>query len=193
VPRTQQLQNPVFRFATDNNGLQVQLPAVGSAGAFGAMGSLIIGIDTQANNQLGTATPLRLDTTFGTLTTLYQGRSLSASFIDTGANALFFADSSIPACTSTLATGFYCPAAVQSLSATLQGAGAVQSPVSFSVANTEALLRNNPAFTAYQNIAGSNPAANSFVWGLPFFYGRHVYFAIEGQSTSAGAGPYAAF
>jgi hypothetical protein len=167
---------------------------VGAAGAFGASGSLIIGIDTQSNNQLGAAIPLRLDPVFGTLSTVYQGQALAASFVDTGANALFFNDNSLPVCSSMLAAGFYCPTTVQNLSATLRASGAAaQSAVSFSVANTDALLRNNPTFTAYQNVAGGNPAANSFVWGLPFFYGRRVYFAIEGQSTSAGTGPYLAF
>jgi hypothetical protein len=32
-----------------------------------------------------------------------------------------------------------------------------------------------------------------FDWGLPFFFGRTVYTAIEGQSTPAGVGPYFAF
>ena len=36
--------------------------------------------------------------------------------------------------------------------------------------------------------------ANSFDWGLPFFYGRRVYTAIEGTSQPGGlAGPYVAF
>ena len=37
------------------------------------------------------------------------------------------------------------------------------------------------------------PNAGSFDWGLPFFYGRAVFTAIEGQSTPGGAGPYWAF
>ena len=32
-----------------------------------------------------------------------------------------------------------------------------------------------------------------FDFGLPFFMGRHVFTAIEGQSTSAGNGPYMAY
>jgi hypothetical protein len=32
-----------------------------------------------------------------------------------------------------------------------------------------------------------------FGWGLPFFFGRTVFLAIEGQPTPAGAGPYYAF
>jgi hypothetical protein len=193
VPLIQQLQNPVYRFAIDNNGVQVQLPVVGAAGAIGAMGSVIFGIDTESNNQLGAATALRVDASFGTLTTVYRGQSMGSSFIDTGANALFFADSSMPLCTSSLASGFYCPTTVQSLSANMQGLGGSPVVVGFSVANTDALLGNNPTFTAYQNLAGTNPANSSFVWGLPFFYGRHVYFVIEGQSSSGGTGPLVAF
>ena len=30
-------------------------------------------------------------------------------------------------------------------------------------------------------------------WGLPFFFGRNVFVAIEGQSTPAGVGPYWAY
>jgi len=28
---------------------------------------------------------------------------------------------------------------------------------------------------------------------LPFFFGRNVFTAVEGQSTPAGAGPFVAF
>jgi hypothetical protein len=38
-----------------------------------------------------------------------------------------------------------------------------------------------------------NTTDPSFDWGLPFFYGRTVYTAIENQSTPAGVGPYFAF
>jgi hypothetical protein len=36
-------------------------------------------------------------------------------------------------------------------------------------------------------------AGLGFDWGLPFFYGRTVYTAIESQATPAGVGPYFAF
>jgi hypothetical protein len=189
----QQLQTPVYRFGTDNNGVQLQLPAVGAAGALGSRGYLIFGIDTQSNNRLGTATALALSPVLGTLKTIYQGRSLNNSFIDSGSNGYFFADSTLAQCTDPAAQGFYCPAVVQSLSATIQGTTGISSSVNFSVANAQALVTNNPTYSAFQNLGGSNPLGSSFDWGLPFFYGRNVYFAIEGQGTSAGTGPYVAF
>jgi len=55
--------------------------------------------------------------------------------------------------------------------------------------------------TAFNDVTGDNPScfvnttttAPCFDWGLPFFFGRNVFTAIEGQSTPAGPGPYWAF
>jgi hypothetical protein len=47
--------------------------------------------------------------------------------------------------------------------------------------------------TAFSNLAGPSIGPTNFDWGLPFFFGRSVYTAIEGRSTSAGFGPYVAF
>ena len=41
--------------------------------------------------------------------------------------------------------------------------------------------------------AGTNPAPQSFDWGLPFFFGRRVAYAIQGAATAVGTGPYIAF
>jgi hypothetical protein len=193
VPLAAQVQHPVYRFTIDNNGVLLQLPAVGAAGQLGVRGSLIFGIGTQSNNAPGQATVLSVDPILGTFRTLYNGQNLNLSFIDSGSNAYFFADSALMTCTGTIAPGFYCPATVQSLGATMQSVSGVTSAVTFSVANAEALVNNNPTFAAFGNLAGSNPVASSFDFGLPFFYGRTVYVAIEGQSTASGTGPYVAY
>ncbi|MGE0115478.1 MAG: DUF3443 domain-containing protein [Steroidobacteraceae bacterium] len=189
----QQVQNAVYHFATDNNGVIIQLPAIGSAGAFGARGALIFGIDTQTNNQLRSATIMTVDPASGWITTSYNGQTLSRSFIDSGSNALFFNDSTLVQCTSSFASGFYCPASARTLSATNISHTGVNSTVTFNVANTEALLNNQPNYFAFGNLAGTIPLASSFDWGLPFFYGRSVYVAIEGQTTSGGTGPFMAY
>ena len=191
----QQVQNPVAHFAADNNGVILRLPALGAAGAASVTGTLVFGIDTQSNNSLGTATVLTVDATAGNLTTLYNNQSLTASFVDSGSNGLFFPDGAVPVCTSTTATGFYCPAAVQTLTATFQSTTMITKEATFNIANAEALLKNNPAFVAFNDLGGTVPAAlsGSFDWGLPFFYGRNVFVAIEGRSTAAGPGPFVAF
>jgi hypothetical protein len=187
-----QVRNPISLFATDNNGSILELPAVGAAGAVSLSGTLIFGIDTQSNNALGTATVLTVDAGTGNLTITYNNQPLPNSFADSGSNGNFFTDSAITQCSK--ATGFYCPASVQSLSASLTSATGVMSPsVSFSVADAETLFSSNPGFTVFNDLGGTNSLPQSFDFGLPFFLGRHVYNAIEGMSTSAGPGPYMAF
>ena len=45
--------------------------------------------------------------------------------------------------------------------------------------------------SAFPGLGGPSP--NEFDWGLPFFYGRTVFTAIENQSTAGGLGPYFAY
>ena len=33
-------------------------------------------------------------------------------------------------------------------------------------------------------LGGNNAFGSGFVWGLPFFYGRNIYFSIAGQSMT---------
>jgi hypothetical protein len=189
-----QVQNPVPLFSADNNGTIIVLPGVAAGGAASVTGSLIFGIDTESNNQSGTQTVLALQPSSGTypgdLTTIFNGQTLSGSFIDSGSNSIDFNDSSIAQCTQ--ATGFYCPASTVDLSATLQGVNGISVAESFSVANAETFFAQAGAF-AFPGLAGTNSAAGSFDWGLPFFYGKRVATAIEGYTTSVGTGPYVAF
>lgn len=189
VTLTQQSQNPVWMFPTDNNGTIIELPAIASGGAATVNGSLVFGIGTQANNSLGNATVLILDNS-GNFTTTFKGTPYTQSFLDSGSNALFFLDSAttgIPECTSPN-TGFYCPASPQFLSAVDQGLNGTSATVNFSIVSANTL---SATANAFNNIGGPNP--NSFDWGLPFFYGRNVFTGIEGQSTAVGVGPLFAF
>ncbi len=191
-----QLQNPVYHFAgSNNNGVVIELPAVGPAGSFGARGSLILGIGTQSNNALGSAAVLPVDGVTGFLTTIYNGQTLTHSFIDSASKGLYFDDVTPLCAAASVASGLYCPgaAAPLALSATVQGLDGTSVQVDFSVGDGLSLLQTQPTYNAFSNFAGPLGDATSFDWGLPFFYGRRVYVAIEGQSTAGGAGPYFAF
>ena len=186
-----QVQNPVWLFADDNNGVIIKLPSIPANGAASVNGSLVFGIGTRANNGLDTATILTTNAN-GTFTTLYRGRPYGPSFIDSGSNGIFFLESittGIRVCND--AQDWYCPSSTQSVSATNRGAdGIATDDITFAVANAESLLANL-AHSAFSNLAGPNP--DSFDWGLPFFFGRAVFTAIEGQETPAGYGPYLAY
>jgi len=187
-PVANQVQNPVSHFATDNNGVVIQLPSVAAGGAPSLSGTLTFGIGTQNNNALGGAKIFTLDNNvnFGTI---FNGQTYSSSFIDSGSNGIFFLDSAttgLPACTNS--TGFYCPAVLTPLSATQRGLNGVSNVVSFNAGNVDRL---NGTFSVMAEATGSNPGG--FDWGLNFFYGRTVFTAIAGRSTPGGAGPFWAY
>ena len=192
VAASQQLQNPVAMFSSDNNGVIVELPSISATGAATAAGSLIFGIGTQADNGLGGATVLTVDPSTGNVVTTFNNQTYVTSYIDAGSSLYFIGTSLYPICGG-IAAGFYCPAAAQSLSATIQGTNGNKSAVNFSIANALALLTANPSFYAFNNLGAPAGDAATFAWGLPFFYGRNVFTAIETRSTPGGTGPYFAF
>jgi hypothetical protein len=184
-PLAQQVSNPVAGFATDNNGVVIDLPAVADSGASSVSGSLIFGIGSQANNALGSATVLRANTVTGYVkTTTSDGSVYSQSYLDSGSNALYFASSTLTRCGV-----WYCPGSPASLGATIAGTDGMSASVNFEVTGSQTLFGTNN--WAFDNLAGYS--ANAFGWGLPFFFGRRVYTAIEAQVTPAGNGPYFAF
>jgi hypothetical protein len=192
VALAKQLQNPVARFSSDNNGVIIQLPSVAATGAATASGSLIFGIGTQTDNGLDGATVLGVDPGTGNIVTTFNNQTYTNSYIDAGSSLLFFGTNTYPRC-SGMAQGFYCPPTTQNLSATLHGTGNPTSVVSFSVANADQIFATNPSFNAFNDLAAPSGDTTTFAWGLPFFFGRNVYTAIEGRGSPGGTGPYVAF
>lgn len=189
MPLAKQVANPVAAFATNNNGVALVMPAVPVGGATTLTGTLIFGIDTQTNNMIGSATVYAANSS-GNFTTVYKGTSLTASFLDSGSNGFFFADSSIPRCS--ISTGFYCPATTLALSAVNTSAnGAASGTVNFTIVNLQALDSTVRAASVGGSIGRSN--RNTFDFGMPFFFGRTVFAAISGASTLHGTGPYWAY
>jgi hypothetical protein len=189
VPLTRQLQNPVWRFPRDNNGSLITLPSVPRPGLATLSGSLIFGIGTQTNNDLGPAQVLRTNDV-GDITTSF-GESTYDAYVDSGSNGLYFLDSpttGIPTCRKP-DDSFYCPHSAATLTATNHGFGGTTTSITFEVDNATQLFSTTAS--AFPGLAG--PSANTFDWGLPFFYGRTVFTAIENQSTAGGLGPYVAY
>ena len=185
-----QVPNPVTLFASDNNGTLIQLPAV-TGNEASLSGSLIFGIGTQSNNALGSATVYAMNPSTGNFSTTYKGVSYQGeAFLDSGSNGIYFLDSTttgIPACASL--TFWYCPSSTESLTATNQGTNGATGTVNFVVNNAQTATSGTAA--VIYGLAG--PMAGQFDWGLPFFFGRNVFTAIEGASTPGGTGPYWAY
>ena len=198
MPLASQLQNPVWMFPQDNNGLSITLPQVGATGSVSLTGSMIFGIGTQADNAVGGAQAQAADPE-GNFTTTFNGTAYSGSYIDSGSSAYFFLDSSttgLPNCAvNSDANGLYCPASPVTPTAINSGPNPkgtgvpVSINVAFSVANALPLI-DSPS-VVFNNLGGPNPTI--FDWGIPFFLGRTVFVGIEGQTSPAGTGPYWAY
>ncbi|MDB5947131.1 MAG: hypothetical protein JWQ33_2157 [Ramlibacter sp.] len=183
VPRELQLTNPVSAFAVNNNGLALTLPPVPVGGVSTLVGTLTFGIGTQTNNQPGNLTAYPSNSQ-GQFTTIYKGTSYTSSFIDSGSNGLFFDDPTIPTCSQ-----FYCPPVPLSLTAQNVSPNGATATVTFTLENARALTSGTSAY----NLGGALGLSRTFDWGLPFFFGRTVFVAIQGAQTPKGVGPYWAY
>jgi hypothetical protein len=200
LPSALQVQNPVAHFAVDNNGTILMLPALSDLGAAVAKGRLVFGIGTQTNNQIApTARMIFVDPNPASPSYLYfttrsGASSFVDSYVDSGSNALFFDDAALPrGCQSSTASaaGWYCPSAVVRRTASVVDAFGATASVDYAVANADVLFSSQSV--AFAGLAGSaGQGAQSFVCGLPFFYGRSVYTSIWGQALSPN-GPWNAF
>jgi hypothetical protein len=188
--------NPVSLFPVDNNGVVVNLPAIAAGGEVSVDGTLYFGIGTESNNSPGPVTVLRQETNINSLNylgieTTFEGVTAGA-FFDMGSNGFFF-NSNITQCTD--AQGFYCPASDVAESATNLSVGtSASTPVSFTVSNADTLFNSNNL--AFDDLGGTNDGGSTFDgfdWGLPFFFGRTVFLAIDGKTTPLGKGPYTAY
>ena len=188
---SQQLSNPVASFVSDNNGVLIELPSA-SAPEASLSGSMIFGIGTQSNNALGSATVYGVDQNTGNFTTTFGGTTYTnEAFLDSGSNGIYFlntAATNMQPCTDF--NFWYCPSTTQNFTAQNKGSNGATGTLSFSIGNADSLVANVNNGVA-PNLGG--PAPNTIDWGLPFFFGRNVFTAIEGKSTPGGTGPYWAF
>ncbi len=198
----QQLPNPVAAFAVDNNGVIISLPSAPANGEATLTGTLYFGIGTQTNNALGSATVFTTTTSAsrlgtGFISVAFNGQTLDESYIDSGTTVYVFSDSSLQACSNSEYSGLYCPASPTSLTAEVIGQNAASEIVDFTIANAETLLSNSyavlPDLGGNPDLFSGDEIPSSFAFGLPFFYGRTVYTAIEGRTAGGVSGPYFAF
>jgi Protein of unknown function (DUF3443) len=190
-----QVTNPVVMFTIDNNGIIVNLPNLQNAnGDASVAGQLIFGIATQADNALPATglTVLGADT-HGDFTATYNGgTTVLPALIDSGTDSYSFDDPTIAVCSSGAYVGYYCPAvAPQSLFAVNTGVGMnnATNTVSFAIADPNSFVANAAAFIDL----GGGGGSTRFTWGMPFFYGRKVYFGIDQRVSGAYTGPFYAY
>lgn len=178
-------QNPVASLNNgDDKGVILSLPCPAASGSPSLDGSLIIGIGTGSNNQPSAGVQTYSASSSFSFQTTFQNVSYNGAYIDSGSDAYYFTDNSIPSCSSPN-SGVYCPSAPLFLTAQVAGSsGSPSATIDFSIAT--------PSF--FQSVYGNiGIQGNGFAWGLPFFFGREVFVGINGKRSTLGTGPYWAF
>jgi hypothetical protein len=191
VSPEQMPQNPVSAFPTDNNGYAVKFPSVPAQGAESVSGSIIFGLDTRPNNQTPfVLNPIVPQETWGQFRVESNGKTYTSAF-DTGTWQYNFPALGADVCTD--AASLLCPAsALQVHVKILDATGATVHTPTLHVGNYDGLPAGNNAFN---DIATTVSGSNDLMLGMPFFYGRTIYFAIEKQYTAQApwTGPWVAY
>jgi hypothetical protein len=202
VPITQQVPQPVSKFAADNNGIIISLPTVDDTmGSPSLTGTLVFGIETQSNNALGSATVLEQtnNTSLPLVTANVTVGSSSDTFADTvfdSGTALYIgALTGLTACTGQFKS-YYCPTSLQTLATTLTGQASTTAMTTVKVSNAEDFFTSAPATTAaFDDLAGNIASIQPglFIVGLAHFYGQKIYIGINGATIGTHTGPILAF
>lgn len=189
VPTANQVANPVARFATDNNGVIVEMQPISSSGTGSATGTLVFGINTATNNKLAATTTFTTNES-GDLTNSTFNGSKTSAFFDSGSNAYFFIDSSLALCGSNY-SGFYCPSSGQTRTVNLVGLNNATATASVGILSASTLFSNGNNY-AFNDLGGQIGMSGSFDIGLPFFFGRYMYYGID-QTATGGQAPFVGY
>jgi hypothetical protein len=195
VALADQVTNPVTLFASDNNGIVVNMPnLVNANGDTSVQGELSFGLATQADNALPATglTVLGANASGDFNATYNGGTTVLPAMIDSGTDSYAFNDASITVCSSGRFLGYYCPAvAPQNIFAVNTGIGAnnATNTVNFALQDPTTFVQTASAFI---DLGGGGGSTN-FTWGMPFFYGRKVYIGIEQRAAGSYTGPFYAY
>lgn len=190
VASEDQIPQPVSYFTStgDSNGVVLVMDSVDGSGAASASGVLYFGIGTRSNNTPSSSVTVYDTDEYGSFSTATVTEDSTArtagygGYADTGSNGYFFPSG------MTVCGDWYCPSSTTSVTATLLESGNTLS-TSFSIGNAQTFW--STGYAALPELGGADSYYVDL--GMPFFYGRTVYVAINGASTSLGSGPYIAY
>ncbi|PMS13357.1 DUF3443 domain-containing protein [Trinickia caryophylli] len=192
VALADQVTNPVVKFSSDNNGILLTMPAVSSSGATSATGTMTFGIGTQSNNVLSASQKFGTDSG-GNVNGSFNSAALTAAFFDSGSNGYFFEDNSLTTCSQSGYTSWYCPASATTRTVSVSNASGAAASGTVTLPIQSAFTLFNSGNFAFNDLAGHIGLTGYFDVGMPFFYGRTVYFGYDMTQVGGSQTPYVAF
>ena len=190
MPVPLQVSNPVYALGLDSNGYILQMPAIDPNGSPDSRGSLVFGINTRENNQLDpAASVIALNPSDNTFPVTMSGLSLNG-FLDsgTGAYAIPAKKLGIPECKKKDAPGYLCPTSPQDFTVKFQDFQGKNESFKIDITSgKDQLASSNYAFDRLAIDSVANYSDALFL-GLPFFFGKKIYFGFASASAPLGAG-----
>ncbi|MGZ3691978.1 MAG: DUF3443 family protein [Pseudobdellovibrio sp.] len=187
-------KNPILNLPEDNNGYVVSTPEVPQDGLKNLTGKIIFGINTKSDNsvKLSNVCKARSDGFFK----LKYGEKSYWTLFDTGTNAynLPAETNKAPFCKNSKV--YLCPPSPVKYDVELQdGEKAKCASLSVSVVanvNGPESTKKSWVVQGLSEVWGKG-VSHSFILGIPFFFGKDIYFVLGGKSSSVGEGPLVAF
>lgn len=194
------------------NGIVVSLPPIGEPGAASATGTLTLGVSTDAGTTPpATARFYGLDSN-ALFSTQFNGTSY-LGVVDSGTALYVFSDAALASCAVGASVELFCPASTSALSASFSEASDVlhargtSGTVGFFIQNYANVLNIDTVApdigtpcglylsgTCYTATAtDTTQSLPFFIWGLPFYFGRTVYFVYPGAAAGSVLGPAVGF
>lgn len=181
--------NPIAYLNEDNNGIIVQTPEVPATGAASVKGWVIFGIDTRSNNQSDrarTTCHVRSDDFFQAN---YRGKNYWTK-LDSGTNAYDLPPPAvnIPFCGNS--SVYLCPVHPADFEVNLLNEDGT------SCAGLDLTITGEGhGAMAIPGLGESwgGDTSGMFILGVPFFFGKRIYYGTAHQLSSLGMGPLVAF
>jgi hypothetical protein len=181
-----QVANVSANFPTDNNGCVVQFPDVPADGTQAVTGQVIFGIGTRSNNHPPSdLVPIVPDETWGQFKVEANGKIYESAF-DSGTwsyNVPYLSNELCPNDTVRL-----CPSSPLTIPVDLLNAnGDVTYLTSMNIVDYSKFPSANMAF---DNLGTAWPGSTQMMFGLPYFFGRSIYYGYDQRNTPVGVGPW---
>ena len=191
---TKQPLNPIIYFLKDNNGFTIRTPSLPPAGQSNLKGSIIFGIGTQPNNQPKaglTSCHVRSDDYFQLK---YNGIIYWTKF-DSGTNAYSFppAAVNVPFCKNSKI--YLCPLQPTTYQVELLNFdGSVCTSLNLDIIGNIFDFSSVTQSWVLPGLAETwgELMPESFILGMPFFFGKDISYVIQGHSSPWGTGPIVA-
>jgi hypothetical protein len=189
VSRDLKVQNVIGLLPLHNNGYEIRFPAIPAGGLPSVNGEIVLGLGTAENNQLPASLRPLLPTNPRGGIRVAVGSQVYPSGVDTGTQFFNLPLPGIAGCPPK--NVYLCPETPLDLSVTvLDHDGRPYGEFSLSIVSFKNV---SPQMHALNDVAERWPGGTQLMLGMPFFFGRTVYFALAGKATPVGPGPWIAF